>query len=622
MPNWKKVIVSGSDAILNEITSSGGILTSQDIMPDVDNTLSLGSSTQRFQLNGGTPVTVTGSGNANTITRFSNNTEVENSTITNSDTLTTIVHDNDGNDIFIVSGSNGELIKVTDTIGETLFQVNDGSGISHFEVSSSGTLVAQNLEYVDQTFVLTYDSQSGNISFFSSSALIDIPTLDEVTDEGATTTNTISVGGVTVTSMGTGTDNSVVVKNSSNQLVTDEIDSRVWGSSLVDGTNGANNRLATFTDSNSLNGEANLTFDGSTLSVSGDVDSNDVTIDDWGSVSSSLSTLTSDVANIDSNITLQDATNNGQTTSRDIILTNTSASFRNSSGNLSNLEHNKLEFTQGQGAGARSSIWFSSPSNTSSFEINSTPDVYEHGKPDFTIRMHPTSDTVLSSGSFDGLFIDESFTYISHNQIAGISVNDRAITNSTSSALYLYGPDANYNQKKLVLTNITEISSSGNGDSFDVIIKDWGSVSASLATLTSDVAGVSDGAITPIQLTVDCKNLSSGHVPWSALSDLQPNPNRAFTTWIAPADGHLEKVIVSPEQANTTANTARLQFIENGTTTETVSVVMGAAGTNKTFTFTPATTAFSAGDRLSLKWDKLSNTSDVYNMMVVFRLSN
>ena len=67
---------------------------------------------------------------------------------------------------------------------------------------------------------------------------------------------------------------------------------------------------------------------------------------------------------------------------------------------------------------------------------------------------------------------------------------------------------------------------------------------------------------------------------------------------------------------------SRLQFIENGTTTETISVTMGAAGTNKTFTFTPATTAFSAGDRLSLNWDKITNTADLYNLMVVFRLSN
>ena len=174
MPNWKKVITSGSNAVLNEITSSGGILTHGDIMPNVDNTLSLGSTSLRFQLNGGTPVTVGGSGTANQMTRFSAATEVEDSTITNTDTLTTIIHSNDTNDIFIVSGSNGELLKVTDTIGQQLLQVNDGSGITHFEVSSSGTLVAQNLEYASQDFVLTYNSESGDITFASSSTLTPI----------------------------------------------------------------------------------------------------------------------------------------------------------------------------------------------------------------------------------------------------------------------------------------------------------------------------------------------------------------------------------------------------------------------------------------------------------------
>jgi len=169
MPNWKKVIVSGSDAILNEVTASSGLNVGANILPDTDNTLSLGSPTKRFQLNGGTPVTVTGSGTDGTITRFNGATEVENSTITNTDNLTTITHDNDGNDIFIVSGSNGELIKVTDTIDQTLFQVNDGSGLPKFEVSSSGVLVAQDLEYSTETFVLTYNSGSGKINFASGS---------------------------------------------------------------------------------------------------------------------------------------------------------------------------------------------------------------------------------------------------------------------------------------------------------------------------------------------------------------------------------------------------------------------------------------------------------------------
>lgn len=296
MPNWKKVIVSGSDAVLNEITASGGILTSQDIMPDADNTLSLGSSTQRFQLNGGTPVTVTGSGTANTITRFNGATEVENSTITNTDLVTTIVHDNDGNDIFIVSGSNGELIKVTDTISDTLFQVNDGSGIAKLEVSSSGL----------------------------------------------TTTN-------------------------------------------------------------------------------------DVSIDGWGSVSASLSTIQTSI----------------------------------------------------------------------------------------------------------------------------------------------------------------------------------------------------DSVMTPIQLVVDTKLQSSGYVAWFAVSDIQSNPDRAFTTWIAPSDGYLDEVIVSPEQANTTTANLRISLVVDGTTQgSTVSVAMGAAGTNKTFTFGSTNYSFTAGERLSLSFDKLTNTADLYNVMVKFRLDN
>ena len=39
----------------------------------------------------------------------------------------------------------------------------------------------------------------------------------------------------------------------------------------VDAANGVADRLATFTDSNSLNGEANLTFNGSTLAITGSI---------------------------------------------------------------------------------------------------------------------------------------------------------------------------------------------------------------------------------------------------------------------------------------------------------------------------------------------------------------
>ncbi len=75
---------------------------------------------------------------------------------------------------------------------------------------------------------------------------------------------------ITAASIGADTDNSVVILNGSGLLKTDEIDSRVWGSTLVDTDgSGANNELATWSDSDSIIGEGNLTFDGTTLAVTG-----------------------------------------------------------------------------------------------------------------------------------------------------------------------------------------------------------------------------------------------------------------------------------------------------------------------------------------------------------------
>ena len=225
-----------------------------------------------------------------------------------------------------------------------------------------------------------------------------------------------------------------------------------------------------------------------------------------------------------------------------------------------------------------------------------------------TLRIKPT---VIVEG---GLSITGSLTVSGSNTLKNIgpaefsgSVNIRtsdqvAATTDTDKFMVLDGQQIKYRTGTEVYDDI--------------------GVTALSSSIAADIAGISGGVITPIQLTVDTKNLSNGHVPWSALSDLQANANRAYTTWIAPTSGYLDKVIVSPEQTNTTTDNVRVQFLENGTTTETVSVAMGVAGVNKTFTFTPATTAFSTGDRLSLVFDKITNTSDLYNLMVVFRLSN
>ncbi len=98
-------------------------------------------------------------------------------------------------------------------------------------------------------------------------------------------TLTINAATINPTNIAAGTDNTVIVYNGST-LLTDEIDSRVWGTTLVDTDgSGANNELATWSDADSIIGEGNLTFDGSTLtvtgatSITGDVDLGNATSD-------------------------------------------------------------------------------------------------------------------------------------------------------------------------------------------------------------------------------------------------------------------------------------------------------------------------------------------------------
>ena len=175
MPNWKKVVTSGSAAQLNAITMSGNII------PDSDNVHSLGDSTYRFLLNGGTPVTVTGSGTSNTITRFQGATTVEDSKLFSSDTQTRLEHNNSGNQIFIVSGSTGQMLSVSDEVGENILRVNNDSGTEIFSVSASGALVAPNLPYETSGYVLSYSSGSGEVKFVSASAVVNTNITEDVT---------------------------------------------------------------------------------------------------------------------------------------------------------------------------------------------------------------------------------------------------------------------------------------------------------------------------------------------------------------------------------------------------------------------------------------------------------
>ena len=146
--------------------------------------------------------------------------------------------------------------------------ITSGSKASLASVTSSFGIKSDSIEHTagrNSISGILFDSTQGE-------GAIDIDFIIRGASKQTIDSNNTDIkGGLKLSGTSAGTDNTVLVLNSSNVVKTDEIDSRVWGSSLLDGTNGTNNELAIFTDSNSVEGDSALTFDGSTLTVNGDV---------------------------------------------------------------------------------------------------------------------------------------------------------------------------------------------------------------------------------------------------------------------------------------------------------------------------------------------------------------
>ena len=87
-------------------------------------------------------ITVTGNGTSGSMPVFSGTHTVVNSGIRSLTAETIVTHDNDTNIIFTVSGSNGELLTVTDSNTGNLLEINDSSGIDVFTVSATGDVSA------------------------------------------------------------------------------------------------------------------------------------------------------------------------------------------------------------------------------------------------------------------------------------------------------------------------------------------------------------------------------------------------------------------------------------------------------------------------------------------------
>lgn len=195
----------------------------------------------------------------------------------------------------IVSGSQAELAGVTGSFTGSFFGDGTGlTGVSTFTVSNDAdnrVITATGTGNGNGEANLTFDgslldvtgavSASGGLDVGGNTTLAGNLSVDGNTTLGDGSGDSVTINGATINvpNIAAGTDNTVVVYNGSS-LVTDEIDARVWGDTLLDnnGTPLTANRVPYATDGDSLVDSANLTFDGTTLSANAVSVTNDLSV--------------------------------------------------------------------------------------------------------------------------------------------------------------------------------------------------------------------------------------------------------------------------------------------------------------------------------------------------------
>lgn len=248
MATWQKVIVSGSTAQLNTL--------------QLDNALT--------PLYGGTGLTA------------SSNSAFIVGTGTNTYTL-------------LGSNGTGQVVRSIGAVGVVISGsfsgsfFGDGSGLTGVSSAPtfklSGSTNGTDFNAATDTLKFTTASAHGFDMSMSFSGLNK--TISLVTPQALRTTDTPTFAGINgglisgstlnLSGIQAGTDNSVVVIDASGFAVTDEIDPRVWGTTLIDGT-GAATRVAFFSDTDTLTSDAVFTFGSNVLTVNGSTFGQNVTI--------------------------------------------------------------------------------------------------------------------------------------------------------------------------------------------------------------------------------------------------------------------------------------------------------------------------------------------------------
>jgi len=162
-----------------------------------------------------------------------------------------------------ISGSNLQLSGNADIAGNINLGGNITVGDATTDFIKFGADVSSSIiPDVNNSFDLGSSTQAWKDLHVSGTAYI------QELNNDASDTLTINGTTINVPNIAAGTDNTVVVYNGTS-LVTDEIDSRVWGDTLLDnsGTPLTANRVPFVLDGDSLQDDANFTYDGIELSL-------------------------------------------------------------------------------------------------------------------------------------------------------------------------------------------------------------------------------------------------------------------------------------------------------------------------------------------------------------------
>lgn len=184
---------------------------------------------------------------------------------------------NDTNIQFNNNGSfSGSALLITDGSGSLSASVNISASAFYGDGSNLTGLTASAVNVADgpeQAIQFRVDTPvSGEIS--GSSYFMFMTASNTVQLDGASLSSSLNVSasafyGELHGPFSAGTDDTVLVFDGT-KVATDEIDSRVWGATLVDASGTpVDSQIGVWTDANTMEGDSKLTWDGSTFDVTG-----------------------------------------------------------------------------------------------------------------------------------------------------------------------------------------------------------------------------------------------------------------------------------------------------------------------------------------------------------------